>query len=62
MRLMSETISLTTQGRAMDSGSEGDVIRVINTGSKKVVDAVVAGPQIVIVRSPSSGVTFISSL
>ncbi len=62
MRLRSETISLTTQGRAMDSGSEGDVIRVMNTGSKKVIDAVIAGPQAVIVRSPSSGVTFISSL
>ncbi|MCK4944869.1 MAG: flagellar basal body P-ring formation protein FlgA [Alphaproteobacteria bacterium] len=61
MTLRSETISLTTQGRAMDNGSKGDVIRVMNTGSKQVVEAVVVGPQAVIVRSPST-VTVISSL
>ncbi|MFH1157439.1 MAG: flagellar basal body P-ring formation chaperone FlgA [Pseudomonadota bacterium] len=59
MTLRSEAMSLTTQGRAMDSGSEGDVIRVMNTGSRQIVEAVVAGPQAVTVRPPS-GVTFIS--
>jgi flagellar basal body P-ring formation protein FlgA len=35
---------LTAQGRANDDGAQGQAIRVSNTRSGKVLDAVVAGP------------------
>ncbi|MGE5478054.1 MAG: flagellar basal body P-ring formation chaperone FlgA [Bacteroidales bacterium] len=42
-------MKLTTQGRAMDEGGKGDVIRVTNINSKRVVEAVVDGPGTVVV-------------
>ena len=44
---------LTAQGRAQESGSKGDVIRIANTQSKQVVEAMVTGPGTVVVRSAS---------
>ena len=35
---------LTAQGKALDAGAVGDVIRVLNTRSKKTVEATVTGP------------------
>jgi flagella basal body P-ring formation protein FlgA len=52
--LQDGSISLTLQGRAMQNGAEGDIIRVVNTGSNKIVDGIVTGTQAVRVRSSSS--------
>jgi flagella basal body P-ring formation protein FlgA len=52
MLLKSDIISVTAQGRALDSGSAGDAIQVMNTASKQVIDAVVTGPQAVSIRPP----------
>lgn len=37
-------MKLTTQGRSIEEGGKGDVIRVTNLSSKRVVEAVVEGP------------------
>ncbi len=50
MELKSGVISLTAKGRALDSGAEGEAIRIMNTNSKQVVDAVVTGTQTAVVK------------
>lgn len=45
---------LTTQGRAVEEGGKGDVIRVTNVNSKRVVEAVVEGPGQVVVTPVGS--------
>ena len=47
---------LTAQGQAMDDGAMGDVIRVMNLTSKKVISAVVSGKQSANVVVASEGV------
>jgi len=42
IRLQHPRMELTAQGRALDQGSAGDTIRVMNTKSKTVVNAEVA--------------------
>jgi flagella basal body P-ring formation protein FlgA len=42
---------LTVRGKAMDPGTEGDVINVLNSQSNRTVQGTVAGPARVIVRS-----------
>jgi flagella basal body P-ring formation protein FlgA len=44
MIVRSKFMSLTAQGRAIEDGSIGDVIRVTNVQSKQTVDAKVEGP------------------
>jgi flagella basal body P-ring formation protein FlgA len=46
---------LTAQGQAMDDGAMGDVIRVMNLTSKKVISAVVSGKQSATVVVASEG-------
>lgn len=41
IRLETARLSLTAQGRAMESGASGDVIRVMNTKSNKIINAAV---------------------
>lgn len=41
IRLQTARMQLTSQGRALESGGEGDVVRVMNTKSNNVVNAVV---------------------
>lgn len=41
--LRTESLALTVNARAMESGAKGDIIRVQNTQSKTVIDAVVTG-------------------
>ena len=41
IRLETERMTLTAQGRAMEAGSSGDVIRVMNTKSNKIINAAV---------------------
>jgi flagellar basal body P-ring formation protein FlgA len=44
-------ITVTIRGKALDSGSEGDLISVLNIQSKRTVQGVVAGPARVIARA-----------
>ncbi len=44
-------MTLTARGKAVQSGSKGDLIRVMNTRSRKIVDAVVVDGGTVLVRS-----------
>lgn len=44
MTVKTPFMKLTTQGRAVEEGGKGDVIRVTNLQSKRVVEAVVDGP------------------
>jgi len=46
-------MTLTSQGRALENGSEGDVVRIQNTQSNKTVQATVAGEGLVTVRLTS---------
>lgn len=48
--LTSPNLSLSAQGKALQDGGRGDVIRVVNTQSNRVVEAVVAGPGQVAVK------------
>lgn len=41
------SMTLTAQGRAVEDGAKGDVVRIMNLRSKKTVEAVVAGPDLV---------------
>ncbi len=52
MVLKSGVIDLTARGSALESGSAGDAIRVMNTSSKQIVEAVVTGAQTVDIKSP----------
>ena len=46
-------MSLTTQGRAIEDGGKGDVIHVTNLQSKRTFEAVVDGPNSVVVHTSS---------
>ena len=47
-------LNLTTQGKSMQTGAVGDVIRVTNTTSQQVIQAVVTGERTVAVASPDA--------
>lgn len=49
MTVKTPFMKLTTQGRAIEEGGKGDVIRVTNLNSKRVVEAIVDGPGTVVV-------------
>lgn len=49
IRLQTERLQLTVQGRALEDGAEGDVLRVMNTKSNTVVNAVVVDAGSVVV-------------
>ena len=49
VRLETDRMQLSVQGRALEEGAEGDVIRVMNTGSNTVVSAVVVDTGAVVV-------------
>ena len=42
--LRTSTMTMTSKGRAMENGSVGDTIRVSNTQSNTIIEAVVTGP------------------
>lgn len=44
IELRTGRLSISADGRAMEAGAEGDTISVINTHSKRVIDARVIGP------------------
>lgn len=49
IRLETPRMILTAQGRSLEPGAKGDAIRVMNTKSNKIINAVVTEPGIVIV-------------
>ncbi|HYC04642.1 MAG TPA: flagellar basal body P-ring formation chaperone FlgA [Azospirillaceae bacterium] len=51
--LQSATMTLTAQGKAMAEGGMDETIRVVNTASSRVVEARIAGPDLVIVAPPA---------
>ncbi|TWA88293.1 flagella basal body P-ring formation protein FlgA [Azospirillum brasilense] len=50
--LATENLTLSVQGKALQDGGRGDVIRVVNTQSNRILEATVAGPSIVAVAKP----------
>lgn len=50
--LATENLTLSVQGKALQDGGRGDVIRVVNTQSNRILEATVAGPNIVAVAKP----------
>jgi len=53
MILKTPMMTLTSQGKAIEDGSDGDVIRLTNTQSNTVIQAVVSGPGIVSITPAS---------
>lgn len=53
MTLQNNRISLTLQGKALQDGAEGDLIRLVNPASNKVIEGVVSGLRSVNVRAVS---------
>ncbi len=47
-------ILLTTRGKALESGAEGDVIAVLNLESKRTIQGIVAGPNRVTIRATTA--------
>ncbi|MEL6365290.1 MAG: flagellar basal body P-ring formation chaperone FlgA [Pseudomonadota bacterium] len=43
-------LTIETEGRALDRGSAGDLVRIMNLSSRKSVTGVVAGPNLIEVR------------
>ena len=56
MVLKTQSMVLTAQGRAVEPGANGDVIRITNTQSNKVVQAVVTAAGIASI-TPASQMT-----
>ncbi len=50
MVLRTETMTLSTMGRAIDDGGRGDIVKVTNLQTKQIVEARVDGPGTVIVQ------------
>ena len=47
-------IVLTMRGQAQDSGTEGDVVNVLNVNSKRVIQGIVTGPGRVTIMAPKT--------
>lgn len=52
--LQTPLLTASAHGRALGDGSEGETIRVMNVASSRIVDARVAGPNLVTVATPQS--------
>jgi flagella basal body P-ring formation protein FlgA len=52
-------IVLTARGKALEAGSEGDVLSVLNIQSKRTVQATVTGPGRVTINTPAPGQSMI---
>lgn len=53
--LKSTSMTLTASGKALSDGAMGELVRIVNTSSNRVIEAVVAGPNLVTVN-PSNPV------
>ena len=51
MKIETPYITVTAQGKAQQDGAAGDVVRVVNTQSNRVVEGVVTGPGVVEIRT-----------
>ncbi|MEM7169538.1 MAG: flagellar basal body P-ring formation chaperone FlgA [Pseudomonadota bacterium] len=60
IQLVSGQMALTVQGRALENGAQGDVIRVMNTNSRKVVNALVAAADRVEVKLPGANLAAVN--
>tara|TARA_R110002110_G_scaffold3104_22_gene15999 strand:- start:280 stop:1278 length:999 start_codon:yes stop_codon:yes gene_type:complete len=54
MTFMSGALILNARGRALESGAVGDVIGVLNTRSKRTVQGVIEGPNIIRIDAPGA--------
>ena len=54
MTLESGQMQLTAQGRALDNGAAGEVVRIMNTSSNQVIEGVVKGLRTVSVGAPTA--------
>ncbi len=54
MQLVSGAMVLTVQGRALEDGAQGEVIRVMNSASRTVVNGVVTNANLVQVKLPGA--------
>ncbi|HYE49296.1 MAG TPA: flagellar basal body P-ring formation chaperone FlgA [Azospirillaceae bacterium] len=52
--LQTPSMTLSAQGKALSEGGQDETIRVVNTASNRVVEARVAGPDLVLVAAPGS--------
>lgn len=52
MVLKSDEMTLTTQGKALESGASGDTVRVVNPSSGQSVEGVVSGVKTVSIMAP----------
>jgi flagella basal body P-ring formation protein FlgA len=50
-------IMLTTQGKALEPGAQGDVISVLNVQSKRTIQGIVISPNRVVIRAPMTRVS-----
>lgn len=57
MSLATERLALTTQAQALEDGAKGEVIRVSNTKSNRVIEAIVTGADTVVARMPAAAPT-----
>jgi flagella basal body P-ring formation protein FlgA len=48
--LESPSMQLSAQGKALSDGGQGELVRIVNTASSRVIEATVAGPNLVTVR------------
>ncbi len=55
LRLETANLRLTLQGRALDSGGLGEVVRVVNTKSNTLIYARISGPNSVVVADRQAG-------
>lgn len=53
MTLSTGILNLTAQGKALETGAVGDIVRVLNISSNQVIEGTVTAPRTITVRSPS---------
>ena len=54
VQLRNATMSLSTRGISLESGSKNDIIRIKNPRSKKIIEAKVIAPNLTIIQMPQS--------
>ncbi|MFV3129339.1 flagellar basal body P-ring formation chaperone FlgA [Niveispirillum sp. KHB5.9] len=58
--LQSKAMTLTASGKALSDGAQGELVRIVNTSSSRVIEAVVAGPNLVTVNPAGQGIAPVS--
>ena len=51
MQIETPFMSLTVQGKALQDGVKGDVVRVLNTQSNRVIEGTVSAPGTVVIHT-----------